>query len=48
MTREELSTALDAYYGHDMGELVLNNLMSIADINGDGVIDRMVLIPSST
>jgi hypothetical protein len=21
VTREELSTALDAYYGHDMGEL---------------------------
>jgi Ca2+-binding EF-hand superfamily protein len=44
ITREELSKALEDYYGHDMGDLVLNNLMSVADANGDGVIDRMELL----
>lgn len=44
ITREELSKALEEYYGHDMGHLVLDNLMSVADANGDGVIDRMELL----
>lgn len=44
ITRDELKVALEEYYGHDMGDLVLNNLMSVADANNDGVIDRMELL----
>ena len=44
ITRDELSDALKKFYGHGMGDLVLDNLMAVADVNDDGAIDRSELL----
>ena len=44
ISQDELTEALVTRYGSDMGELVVRNLMSLADANGDGYIDRHELL----
>lgn len=44
ISRDELESAIKEYYGHALGDLVLTNLMSVADLDNSGVIDRKELL----
>jgi Ca2+-binding EF-hand superfamily protein len=44
ISKQELETALQKHYGYDLGKLVIDNLMSVANLNGDELIDRTELL----
>ncbi len=44
ISKVELETALQKHYGYDLGKLVIDNLMSVANLNGDELIDRTELL----
>jgi 5'-nucleotidase len=44
LSRDEIQRQVDAIYGHETGQLVVDNVMAIADLTGDGTISPLEMM----